>query len=43
MELKELHGHVARIESECAAEVVQVSQLVKEISNALVDLGVFPI
>jgi hypothetical protein len=34
---------VARIESKRAAEAVQLSRLIMEISEALVDLGVFPI
>jgi hypothetical protein len=42
-ELEELHEHVAGVESECATESMQLSQSVMEISEALVDLGVFPI
>jgi hypothetical protein len=42
-ELDELHGRVARIESECTAEAVQLSWSVMEISDAQVDLGAFPI
>jgi hypothetical protein len=34
---------VAGVENECAAEAVQLSWLVMEISDALVDLGMFPI
>jgi hypothetical protein len=41
--LAELHELVAGVESERAAEAVTLSQSVMEISNALVDLGVFPI
>jgi hypothetical protein len=37
VELKEIHAHVDGIEGEHAAEVGQLSQLVMEISNALVD------
>jgi hypothetical protein len=43
VELEELHGHVARLESERAAEAVQLSQSIMEISDALVNLGMFPI
>jgi hypothetical protein len=43
VELEELRECVAGIESECTAEVVQLSRSVMEISNALVDVGVFPI
>jgi hypothetical protein len=42
VELEELHEHVAGGENECAVEDVQLSRSVMEISNALVDLGVFP-
>jgi hypothetical protein len=42
-ELEELHGRVASVESEHATEAVQLSWSVLEISDALVDLGVFPI
>jgi hypothetical protein len=42
VELEELHEHVAGGENECAIEDVQLSRSVMEISNALVDLGVFP-
>jgi hypothetical protein len=42
-ELEELHGCVAKIESKRAVEAVQLSQLVMNISDALVDLGGFPI
>jgi hypothetical protein len=41
--LEELHERVAGVESERAAEAVQLSQLVKKIFDALVDLGMFPI
>jgi hypothetical protein len=40
-ELVELHERVARVEGECAAEAMKVSWSIREISNALVDLGVF--
>jgi hypothetical protein len=43
MELEELHERVAGVESERATKAVQLSQLVMEISNALANLGVFPI
>jgi hypothetical protein len=43
VELEELHEHVAGFENEHATEVVQLSRLVMEISDALVDLGMFPI
>jgi hypothetical protein len=42
-ELGELRGSVAGVESECAAEAVQLSWSVMEISDASTDLGVFPI
>jgi hypothetical protein len=42
-ELKKLHGHVAGVEDECTAETGQLSWSVREISDALVDLDVFPI
>jgi hypothetical protein len=35
--------HVDGVEGECATEVRQLSQLVMEISNALVDLGMLPV
>jgi hypothetical protein len=43
VELEELHGHMAGVESECAIEAVQLSWPIIEISDALVDLGTFPI
>jgi hypothetical protein len=43
VELEELRECMAGVENECAAEAVQLSQSVMEISDALVDLGVFPI
>jgi hypothetical protein len=43
VELEGLCERVARVESECAAEAVQLSRLVMEISDALVNLSVFPI
>jgi hypothetical protein len=42
-ELEELHEHIAGVESERATEAMQPSWSIMEISNALVDLGVFPI
>jgi hypothetical protein len=42
-ELEELHGRMAGVESKCAAEAMQLAQSVMEISDALVDLGAFPI
>jgi hypothetical protein len=42
-ELEELCGHVAGIESKRAAEAVQLSRSIMEISNALFNLGSFPI
>jgi hypothetical protein len=42
-EMEELCEHMARVESEHAAEDVQLSQSVVEIFDALIDLGVFPI
>jgi hypothetical protein len=43
MELVEIRSCVDRIESERSAEARQLSQLVMEISNALVDLGKLPV
>jgi hypothetical protein len=43
VELEELRKHVARVDGERAAEAVKLSQSVKEIFDALVDLGMFPI
>jgi hypothetical protein len=43
MELEERRGHVAGIESERAIEDVQLSWSIMEISDVLVDVGVFPI
>jgi hypothetical protein len=43
VELEELRERMAGVENECTAEVVQLSRSVMEISDALVDLGVFPI
>jgi hypothetical protein len=42
-ELKKLHGRVAGVEDECTAETGQLPWSVREISDALVDLDVFPI
>jgi hypothetical protein len=42
-ELGEIRAPMVRIEVESAAEAGQLSQLVMEISNALVDLGMLPI
>jgi hypothetical protein len=43
VELEELRGHMAGVESERVAEAVQLSRSVMKISDALVDLGVFAI
>jgi hypothetical protein len=43
VEPEELHGRVAEVESERATEVVQLFRSVMKKSDALVDLGVFPI
>jgi hypothetical protein len=43
VELEELHERVARVENEHATKAVQLSWPVMKISDALVDLGVFPI
>jgi hypothetical protein len=43
VELEELRKHVARVDGERAAKAVKLSQSVKEIFDALVDLGMFPI
>jgi hypothetical protein len=43
VELKKLHERVAWIEDEHATEAVQLSWSVMAISDALVDLGMFPI
>jgi hypothetical protein len=43
VELEERHEHMAGVESQCATEAVQLPQSVMEISDALVDLGMFPI
>jgi hypothetical protein len=43
VELEELCEHVIEVESEHATEAMQLSRSVIEISDALVDLGVFPI
>jgi hypothetical protein len=42
-ELEEICAHVDGIKGERAAEAGQLSQLVVEISNALVGLGMLPI
>jgi hypothetical protein len=42
VELEELREHVAGVEGECTTEAVKLSRSVMEISDALVDLGVFP-
>jgi hypothetical protein len=42
-ELEELHDRVAGVEGECTDEDVKLSRLITEISDALVDMGVFPI
>jgi hypothetical protein len=38
-ELKELHTRVSGVEDECTVKAGELSQLVMEISNVLVDLG----
>jgi hypothetical protein len=43
VELEKLHERVDGVEDERVTEAVQLSWLVMEISNALVNLGVFPI
>jgi hypothetical protein len=43
VEVEELHGCVAGIESECAIEAMQLSQSIMEIFDALIDLGTFSI
>jgi hypothetical protein len=43
VELEELCERVAGVENERTAEAVQLSRSVMEISDALVDLGKFPI
>jgi hypothetical protein len=43
VELEEIHVHVDGIGGERAAEAGQLSHLVVEISNALVDLGMLPV
>jgi hypothetical protein len=43
VELEELCERMVGVENECTAEAVQLSRSVMEISDALVDLGVFPI
>jgi hypothetical protein len=43
VELEELHKRMAGVENERAIKVVHLSRSVMEISDALVDLGVFPI
>jgi hypothetical protein len=42
MDLEELHVCMTGVEDECTVEAVELSQLVMEISNALVDLQTFP-
>jgi hypothetical protein len=41
--LEELCLRMAGIEDECAAEAVRLSQLVMDIFDALVDIGVLPV
>jgi hypothetical protein len=43
VELQELHTRVADVEDECTIEARELSQLVMEISNTLVDLWMVPI
>jgi hypothetical protein len=42
VKLEVIHTHMDRIEGECATEARQLSQLVMENSNVLVDLGMLP-
>jgi hypothetical protein len=42
VELEELHERVVGVGNERATEAMQLSRSVMEISDALVDLGVFP-
>jgi hypothetical protein len=42
-ELEDVHARVARVEDECIVEARELSRLVMEISNALVDLGMLSI
>jgi hypothetical protein len=41
--MEELHKRLAEVEGERVIEAVKLSQLVREISDALVNLGVIPI
>jgi hypothetical protein len=41
--LEKLHERVAGVEDECTVEAMQLSLSVMELSDTLVDLGVFPI
>jgi hypothetical protein len=43
VELEKLHERMAGVENECIAKTVQLSWSVMEISDALVNLDVFPI
>jgi hypothetical protein len=43
VELEEIRARVDEIKGECAAEAGQLSQLVVEISNALVNIGMLPV
>jgi hypothetical protein len=43
MELEEIHAHVDGIKGKWAAEARHLSQLVVEISNALVNLGMLSV
>jgi hypothetical protein len=40
--LEDPHKRAAGVENECTTKAVQLSWSVKELSDALVDLGVFP-
>jgi hypothetical protein len=42
VDLEELRVRMVGVEDECTVEAVELSQLVMEISNALVDLQTFP-
>jgi hypothetical protein len=41
--LEEIRSRMVGIEDECATEAVRLSRLAMEISDALINLGVFPI
>jgi hypothetical protein len=43
MRMEELRARMAGVKDDCVAKALELSWLVMEISDALVDLGVFPI